>query len=47
MYTAPCTDTEQVDAENPDHELIWNIHLLSQVLYNFRIGQYISDTMIM
>lgn len=26
------TDTEQVDAEQPDHELIWKIHLLSQVL---------------
>ena len=25
------SDIEQVEAEQPDHELMWNIHLLSQV----------------
>ena len=25
------TDAEQAESEHPDYELIWNIHLLSQV----------------
>ena len=25
------TDSEQVETEKPDNELIWNIHLISQV----------------
>ena len=30
-------DSDQVDAEQPDHELVWNIHLLSQVQFNYSV----------
>ena len=43
-----CEDPYQLDAEHPDHALIWNIQLLSQLLQNVGapLVKYADDLLI-
>ena len=34
-------DPEQAESEHPDYELIWNMHLLSQVSSEAMDGKYV------